>query len=540
MPRLREEKRLREQRILGIKTGIPTYVPPELTVRGFKLVFYNTSQMKVGELGADVQFGKLSEIEFELLPTGCGAFSFVLDSLPTFPVGYRTRVDVHPYFDATPWFSGFIQTIPKPGQRPPFRYLGFGFFEQLDWVLVTRSYQNQELSLTIKDIVENIVAPSTQIAYNASKIETTSYTVTDIAFDNVRAKDAIQQLANLAAGYEFGVDNTREFYFRAESTAVNYHYWAGKHFQDLDLEEDPLPIRNKLYVKSGKIQTDGSNLVGTVSDPGSISTYGLREEVVTAPDVLDNDDALEWAEQILAEKKNPKIKARIRNVIVDQTKTKIEAAGKIRITAHEDTTYELSIDRILYHISADGILAEIDCEKNPHPLEELLTEEIKTADDEQRLSDKRTKELYDLIGYIQAATGNMVVPSDVSESAGNFINVTGLSFSVEANKIYGFRFVLKSAAGAWRLRFTGPESPVIFWAEDRAWTSGNTWWVGRASAFNSNFGGATMTADSEQTIDGFLVNGSNAGTVQLQMKTNAPPTAFTIKQGSWGTWKKLN
>ena len=405
-PRLREEKRLREQRILGIKTGIPTYQPAELTIKGFKILVYDVSQTKVGELGADIQFGKVSEIEWELMDFGCGAFSFILDSLPPFPITYRTRVDVHPYFDTTPWFSGFIQTIPKAGQKPPYRYIGFGFFEQLDWVVVTGSYASQEISVILKDIIENTVAPNTQIAYNASKIEATSYTVTDISFDHTRAKDAIQQLANLVEGYEFGVDNSREFYFRAEDTNVNYSYWAGGHFQDVLIEEDPLAVRNKLYVKAGQIQTDGTNIVGNVLDQGSIDTYGLREDVVTAPDILNGADALAWAAQILTDKKNPKIKAKIVNVFLDQTKTKIEAAGKIRITAHEGTAYELPIDRVLYRISKDGILAELDCEQNPHPLEEILTEEIKASDDERRLQDKRTKELYTDLGNVDAVKLN--------------------------------------------------------------------------------------------------------------------------------------
>jgi len=394
MPRMREEKRLREQRLTGIKTGIPTYVPPELTVKGFKLLFYDVSQTKVGELGADVKVGKVSEIDFELMDFGCGAFSFVLDSLPVFPIGYRTRVDVHPYFDATPWFSGFVQTIPKPGQKPPYRFIGFGFFEQLDWTMVTASYQSQEVSVIIKDIVQNVVAPSTQIAYNASKIEATTYTVTDISFDHARAKDAIQQLAAIAQGYEFGVDNSREFYFRAIDTAVYYYHWAGRQFQDVEIEEDPLSVRNKLYVKSGEIQAGGTNIVGSVSDAASIAAYGLREDIVTAPDILNSSDALQWAGQILAEKKDPQTKARIRNVLFDTTKAKIDSKGRIKITTFDGATYTLQIKRVLYRISSAGTLGEIEGGAVLIPFEEHFVAQLKQAGEEQRLGDKRTKELY--------------------------------------------------------------------------------------------------------------------------------------------------
>ena len=48
-----------------MRTGLPTYLPPLLTIRGFKIIVYDTTQQKVGELGADIKNGKLSEVEFE-------------------------------------------------------------------------------------------------------------------------------------------------------------------------------------------------------------------------------------------------------------------------------------------------------------------------------------------------------------------------------------------------------------------------------------------------------------------------------------------
>jgi hypothetical protein len=331
--RLQEAKRLREQRIMGIRTGVPTYTPTELETRGFKLKFYDLSDTKIGEIGSDVKRGRISEINFELLPIGCGAFSFVIDDFcDRFNIEYRTRVDIHPYFDTSPWFTGFIQNLPQIGQERPYEYTGFGFYEQLDWVLVTGSYESQDIANIVKDIIENTVAPNTQVVYNASKVETTGYVVDKIDFDHVYAKDAIQTLADMAQGFEFGVDNVREFYFRAIDTDINYSYWAGKHFQNIEIEKQPHVIKNKLYIKAGEIQSGGSNIIGNVSDSTSISTYGLREEVITVPEAMAPDDATQWAQQILAQKKDPKIRAKIKNIIFDKTKTKMEAAGKARVT----------------------------------------------------------------------------------------------------------------------------------------------------------------------------------------------------------------
>lgn len=362
MPRLREKKRLREQRLTGIKTGIPTYVPPELVVRGFKLKFYNTSDVKIGELGSDVKTGKVIDVSFELRTLGCGAFSFVLDDKPGFAIDFRTRVDIHPYFDALPWFTGFIQTIPQTGQKRPFAYTGFGFYDQLDWVTVTGSYTSEELADIVKDIIQNIVAPDTQIIYNVAKIEATGYTVNSIDFDHAFAKDAIQTLADMAQDYEFGVDDSREFYFRPIDTDVNYSYWVGKHFQNVEIEENPFTVRNKLYIKIGEIQAGGSNIIGSVHSDPSIGTYGLREEVITVPESLNSADATRWANLILSEKKDPTVTAKIANILFDETKAKITAQGKSRITVEDGTEYTLFIKAVSYSITAGGILGNMELE----------------------------------------------------------------------------------------------------------------------------------------------------------------------------------
>ena len=369
MPRYREAKRYREARLTGIEIGKPEFKAAELELKGFKIKFYDLSDNKLYELGTDVKRGRISEASFELLDFGCGAFSFTLDEKPPFDLTYRIRTDIHLYFDEVAWFTGFVQTIPQPGRKPPFEFSGFGFFEQLDWVTISETYENLDVADIVKDIVQNTVAPNTQIIYNASKIEVTGYTINSIDFYLSFAKDAIQSLADIAQGFEFGVDNVREFYFRPIDTDLKYHCWAGKQFQYITIEEDPFAVRNRLYIKVGLIQgegfgyiKEGSNCIGYIEDVDSIATYGLREDVVTAPDVLNIDDAERWAGMILQERKDPRLKGKITNILFDKTRTKIGSEGKVRVTAHEGTEYELKIERVGYSISSKGILGKMDLE----------------------------------------------------------------------------------------------------------------------------------------------------------------------------------
>ena len=373
MPRLREAKRLREMRLLGVTLGVPEipYIPSlPGELRGFKLVFYDLTDAKIGELGSDVKNSIVSTVNFELMTLGCAAFSFICENEPGFDITYRTRVDIHPYFDSVPWYTGFIQVLPQPGKKQPYEYSGFGFFEQLDWVTVTDTYGPQDIQDIVKDIIQNIVAPDTQIIYNAAKVENTWYEIVeDLDFYLVSAKDAIQALADMASGFEFGVDDSREFYFRAIDTTVYHSFWAGKHCQDIEIASNPHTIRNRLFIKVGLVQgegygyiKEGSNCIGYEDDAASIAAYGRREAVVTAPDVLGIDDAREWAKQLLSALKDPEVKAKIKAIVFDQTRAKILATGKARVTTPDATEYTLYINRVLYSISSLGITGEIDLE----------------------------------------------------------------------------------------------------------------------------------------------------------------------------------
>ncbi|MHA1290368.1 MAG: hypothetical protein ACTSPB_23555, partial [Candidatus Thorarchaeota archaeon] len=244
-----------------------------------------------------------------------------------------------------------------------------------------------------------------------SKIENTSYTVNSIDFDHTLAKDAIQTLTDMAGGYEFGVDNSREFYFRPIDTDTHYFYWVGKHYQDIEIEEDPLSVRNRLYIKAGEIQSGGSNIIGYVEDNDSISQYGLREEVITAPEILNSDDAVQWANLILQEKKEPKVIARLKNVFLDATKAKIEPKGKVKVTVYDGTEYNLQIKRASYSISAEGILAELELGSLIIPLEEHFVNLIKEVNEEKRLGDKRAEQLY----TEKASASHNHIRSDVTD-----------------------------------------------------------------------------------------------------------------------------
>ena len=141
--------------------------------------------------------------------------------------------------------------------------------------------------------------------------------------------------------------------------------------------------------------------------------------------------------------------------------------------------------------------------------------------------------------------GTMVVESDVVNDTVTPVNITGLSFPVEAYTKYGFRFYLKhhtpAAATAIRYQLTGPASPTRVQITARYWTTGPIAVAEEMTAFSTpTTNPTTATQLDDAIIEGFICNGINAGTVQVQFESETAGQECTVYYGSWGTWHKLN
>jgi hypothetical protein len=129
--------------------------------------------------------------------------------------------------------------------------------------------------------------------------------------------------------------------------------------------------------------------------------------------------------------------------------------------------------------------------------------------------------------------------SDFSTASTGFVDVTGLSFPVEANKNYSVNVFLstnKNDAAGMSVQFTGPASPTrLFFRCDGASTSigGNvsttiTSFSSPMAVFNSFNGDGFLTTYGRSIIR----NGANAGTVQVQLRAVTSGTA-KIYAGSY-------
>lgn len=144
-------------------------------------------------------------------------------------------------------------------------------------------------------------------------------------------------------------------------------------------------------------------------------------------------------------------------------------------------------------------------------------------------------------GNVWQLPTKIMLTSAYTNASSSMTNVTGLSFPVGANQNYGLIcaivYQVSSLSTIPQIRFTGPASPT-------AVTYTSLWQISSAAA--PVYAGAVATAFSttegaSPTATGTnfslllnlgLVNGANAGTVQLQAAAQVTGT-ITIQPSSW-------
>jgi len=320
--------------------GIGEYVTGAV---GWRVLFYDKSDktQKIGELSSDIGEGRVTRIKFTLAETGCGSFRIDLAvdplSLP-FTVEYNQGIEICLYHDITPWYAGYITQMPVKGTtRRPWTIGGSGYFNQLEDCLIKKNYTNTEISDIVRDLVDTTIEEKTDIMFADHKVIKTSYKVKDIRFKYPSAKKAINQLAELAQDFIFGVDHERELFFRGRSSEVNAAaiLFVGKNIQNFPIDETTDDLANRIIVRAGKIADTPKTPIRAIVDDGTSQLqYGLREKVMTADFIRDDDDAKKWGRFHLNDLKSPKKKAKIPWVDIGSL-GRIDAYGKARIITRE-------------------------------------------------------------------------------------------------------------------------------------------------------------------------------------------------------------
>jgi hypothetical protein len=137
----------------------------------------------------------------------------------------------------------------------------------------------------------------------------------------------------------------------------------------------------------------------------------------------------------------------------------------------------------------------------------------------------------------------LILTSPYTNASSSMTNVTGLSFPVAASTNYALIcylvYQVTSGTTVAQFQFTGPSAPssIVYTAQFQTAPNTPAFSVpAAATAFSSALGASSISTSTNLTTILYLgiINGSNAGTVQLQGAAQVTGT-LTIAAGSWCT-----
>jgi hypothetical protein len=307
---------------------------------------------------------------------GCGEFSFKLPRKIFEQKSITGEQNVRIYYrnPATNaydlWYQGLIsnKTPNIRGNSESIGIDGHGYQAQLDRVYLNNiTYTGQEVSVIVKNILDNYVVPNTNISYSAPNIEATSVTLDSIQFNDT-AQSALAKLADIVGTREWGVDENRSLFFKARSSTVGLYFPLGFNITDFNENQDFSEIINRLIIQGaqsgGTYFTAGPyenlpsqlkyNIRTKVIQNSSISTVGVAQQYATAvfaefSDVTrkSNFNLVNFTAQLEATSPMPLL-----NIIKQQVRYGQKKYGTFLYSGSVDRT----INRINYSVSDNNVL----------------------------------------------------------------------------------------------------------------------------------------------------------------------------------------
>lgn len=331
---------------------------------GASIKLFDTSDTQIAEFSSDAQDSRLASLTFALMPTGPAEFDIEVAD-PSIALAHAYRIDVRLWGHADPIYSGFFQKIPGRGTTEfPLKGSGFGFYKFLQDLTYNADFQAQSVWRVVDTLARDMESRS-RIVYNGGKIvqdPRSLYVMNEIKFLRAPMLTAIQTLADLAGGFEFGVDARREFFFRPPVTAIadDSRLWVGKNLATFINASDSTGLKNRLWIRSGKRNTTGDNyLPFSVEDKASQAAYGLREDSWDAPTIFADADAYRAAAVQLYDIKDPLATGQVTGIDL-QPNSLINCAGFCQVTDNNGNSAPFSKAKVVYKVDGKGIVVDMD------------------------------------------------------------------------------------------------------------------------------------------------------------------------------------
>lgn len=231
---------------------------------------------------------------------GCGGFNFQvpIKFCRELTLGLNFNVKVYRRNPSTQdydlWYQGRIENKVHDvkGEDEVINISGMGYQSALKDVYIDADFSSQEVSVIVKNLLDNYIVPNTDITYDAGDIEATTFTPGTLQF-NTDALSAMQTLADLVGTREWGVDRNRKFFFKARSSSVGFRYPLFKNILNFSLDNTSKEIANRIIVIGG--ETGGSPFTATYNDLTSQLKWKRRDKVIQNSSITTSQVAEQFA-----------------------------------------------------------------------------------------------------------------------------------------------------------------------------------------------------------------------------------------------------
>ena len=234
---------------------------------------------------------------------GCAAFSFDVSKRYCSELSLGANFNVRIYaknFNTNNYdlkYQGRIESRSNKvsGKKETINIKGFGYQSELKDIIVNQDYSSQEISVIVKNVLDNFVVPNTNITYDSADIEDTGFTADSLEFSYVTALEVMKKLADIVGSREWGVDKDKKFFFKQKSsnTDIFYSLTAGK-ITGLSLDASSREIINKIIVIGGDV--GDTKFVFTKNYTQNQNKYKRRDRVIQNSAVVSNTVAEQLAD----------------------------------------------------------------------------------------------------------------------------------------------------------------------------------------------------------------------------------------------------
>jgi hypothetical protein len=198
------------------------------------------------------------------------------------------KASIEIYIDEELRYSGkFIKRIKKMrGGLETLVLQFYGYVVDLVGFIVQDTYENTEVSVIIKDLLDTYIVPNTGITYDEADVEVSDYVVQSITF-NHSIRDAITLLAQLGGNFEWGVDRNKKFYFKRTDPNVRRVYVIGREVENFEELRDDEKIVNVLRVFGNNAAAPLAEVRSTLS----VNIFGEKQDNLFESSISETSDA---------------------------------------------------------------------------------------------------------------------------------------------------------------------------------------------------------------------------------------------------------